>query len=243
MKTALACILLLALIACTPILAPQPVQLKPADCPSYLRYYEGECVPIITCPDGTLYPACSKNRPYKCNVDGALEEAAANCGCPRNFTSVYGVCEPIKVKPKKPNYHEFAIQLNNSRQYWVMPPEYQDAALYNITINASDAVQIITFPGKFSFASWKNNSPTYLYVEDCSSARPTFSREITLKGCCLDGASALIVLRQEAPFPANIRLRMTLGQHLSGCDYDPVIPQPFGAPSIMSSENYKDVWP
>jgi calcineurin-like phosphoesterase family protein/uncharacterized protein YkwD len=54
-------------------------------CNESLRPYGSECIPIVTCSDGTLSPDCSVNKPYQC-TNGTLVTKATVCGCPFGST-------------------------------------------------------------------------------------------------------------------------------------------------------------
>jgi hypothetical protein len=50
------------------------------NCSEGKRLYNGQCIPIISCNDGSLDPECSQDKPYQC-IGGALISRASVCGC------------------------------------------------------------------------------------------------------------------------------------------------------------------
>jgi len=70
-------------------------QITNIDCKEGERRYKTQCIPIITCSDGTLHPECSKNKPKQC-LNGTLINNAIGCGCPSDYKVTGNSCEKIK---------------------------------------------------------------------------------------------------------------------------------------------------
>jgi hypothetical protein len=55
-----------------------------------------------SCGDGTLKGECSEVKPYFCSSRGQLIENPSFCGCPENFSLIYGECiSEFSTNPKK----------------------------------------------------------------------------------------------------------------------------------------------
>ena len=64
-------------------------------CPEGRRSFEGKCIPIIECIDGTLEPDCSAEKPFQC-INEVLVENSFLCGCPFNFKPDANKCVEIQ---------------------------------------------------------------------------------------------------------------------------------------------------
>ncbi len=64
-------------------------------CPEGKRVYQDGCIKLVECNDGTLYPECSRDKPFICREDGSLRRAASICGCPEGHTADGDWCDKI----------------------------------------------------------------------------------------------------------------------------------------------------
>jgi hypothetical protein len=83
---------------------------EPAECgcADGLRVYNGTCIKLIACPDGTLTPDCSSTKPYLCQ-NGVLVENASVCGCPNGTIPDNDTCMDIYMTD--PSVREFPYTL------------------------------------------------------------------------------------------------------------------------------------
>jgi hypothetical protein len=76
-----------------PIITTQKI-IEIGNCAEGNRIFNGQCVLIVSCDDGSLEPECSANRPYICE-NGKLIPKATTCGCPYDYRVKGNDCELI----------------------------------------------------------------------------------------------------------------------------------------------------
>ncbi|MBU2477314.1 hypothetical protein KKG83_07645 [Candidatus Micrarchaeota archaeon] len=69
--------------------------IKQGFCPEGQRIFEGKCIPIIECIDGTFEPDCSVKKPFQC-IKEELVENIELCGCPFDFRKDENKCIEIQ---------------------------------------------------------------------------------------------------------------------------------------------------
>ncbi len=57
------------------------------------RSYDGDCIPVVTCSDGTLSPDCSNEKKMQC-LNGSFI-INARCGCPEGYVKYFGECKGV----------------------------------------------------------------------------------------------------------------------------------------------------